>query len=331
MIKNLLLLTSGVLGIIGVFLLVTKIKLMRGIARQKREDKAFIPPKLHTDHGVDSLTIIPLVEYYAASDDLQTEAGVSYLIEAGGHKILMDLGANEKKAHPSPLLANAQKLGVDLTDLDALFLSHLHRDHVGGIDEEKRRVFAFSKGPFSCKDLPVYSPETLGEVLPPWAKPTTITAPKEIFPGVWSMGPMGRSLFLMGYTLEHVLAVHVKGKGMALIIGCGHPGIQRIIRRCQALFPHPIFAVIGGLHYPVHGGRMMLGPINLQKLVGVDRMPWNGLNEKDVKRAMTLLKKVGIQRVSLSGHDSSDWALDTFQNEFDKDYKTVLAGKPITA
>ena len=76
---------------------------------------------------------------------------------------------------------------------------------------------------------------------------------------------------------------------------------------------------------------MMLGPINLQKLVGTDRMPWNGLNEEDVKRAITLLKKIGVQMVSLSGHDSSDWALDTFKKEFDEDYKTVLAGKPITA
>jgi 7,8-dihydropterin-6-yl-methyl-4-(beta-D-ribofuranosyl)aminobenzene 5'-phosphate synthase len=306
-----------------------KSKLTRGIRRQQMEDAAFTPPTLVTSHAVASLSILPLVDYHAANETLATEAGVSYLVEAGDTRILLDVGANEKGEHPSPLLANAEALGVDLKTLDALFLSHLHRDHVGGIQEEKEKRFSFSKGDVPCSDLPVYTPKPLTGSLPGGCRPVTVEAPLEIAPGIWSMGPMGRSLFLMGYTVEHALAVHVKDKGIALIIGCGHPSIERLLERCKALFPQPVFAVIGGLHYPIHRGRMMLGPVNLQKLVGADRMPWNGLTEKDVQNGIAAINKAGVSEVGLSPHDSCDWTLAAFRKAFGDTYHEVRVGTPI--
>lgn len=306
-----------------------KIKLARGIKRQKMENAAYRAPTLDASHGVSSLTVLPLVDYHAAEPGLSTEAGVSYLVTAGDTKILLDVGANEKGKHPSPLLANAEALGVDLNSLDALVLSHLHRDHVGGIPEEKEKRFSFSQGPFSVADLPVYTPEPLTGHLPEGCRPITVTEPREIAPGVWSLGPMGRSLFFMGYTLEQALAVHVKGKGMALIIGCGHPTIEGLIERCEALFPHPVFAVIGGLHYPIRGGRIKVGPVNIQKYVGSDRMPWNGLTEADVRSGIETIKKAGATTVGLSPHDSCDWSLDQFRKAFGKGYAEVQVGRPI--
>ena len=304
-------------------------KLNRGIQRQKLEDATFAPPALETEHAVENLTVLPLVEYHAKGEDLATEAGVSYLVEAGKTRILIDVGANEKGRHPSPLLSNAKALNVDLTAVDALFLSHLHRDHVGGILQEKEKRFSFSGDENPCGEIPVFTPSPLTGTLPPGCRPMTVEAPTEIAPGAWSMGPMGRSLFLMGYTVEHALAVHVKGRGIALIIGCGHPSIERLIARCKALFPHPIFAVIGGLHYPIHGGRMMLGPINLQKIVGTDAMPWNGLSEVDVERGITAIKKAGATEVGLSPHDSCDWTLNRFRSTFGNTYHDVQVGQPI--
>ncbi|BCS98443.1 hypothetical protein DSLASN_40750 [Desulfoluna limicola] len=306
-----------------------KYKLAKGIRRQQMEDSAFKAPKLDTSRSVATLSILPLVDYHATEGSLATEAGVSYLVEADGKRLLLDVGANEQGDHPSPLLSNAQTLGVNLGNLDALFLSHLHRDHVGGIEEEKEKRFSFSKGPHPCQDLPVYSPKPLTGQLPDGCKAVTVTEPLEIAPGIWSMGPMGRSLFLMGYTVEHALAIHVKNKGMALVIGCGHPSIERLIARCQSLFPHPVFAVIGGLHYPIHGGRMMLGPVNLQKLVGTDRMPWNGLTETDVHKGIAAIKKAGAIEVGLSPHDSCDWTLGQFREAFGNAYHEVEVGTVI--
>ena len=303
--------------------------LQRGIKKQLAEDKAFKAPQLETQHAVERLTITPLVEFYAEEKALQTEAGVSYLIEADGTKILLDVGANEKRSHPSPLLANAQKMGVDLSELDALFLSHLHRDHVGGVRQEREKTFSPSNGPHPWKELPVYSPAPLTGTLPIGSSPITVTEPMEIAPGIWSMGPMGRQLFFMGYTQEQILAVHVKKKGMVLIVGCGHPGIERIIERCKALFPHPIFGIIGGLHYPITDGRIMVGPLNVQKLVGTDRMPWRGLSKADVEERILAIEKANVQKVGISPHDSCDWSLKAFKKAFQEGYCPVRVGRPI--
>ncbi len=55
------------------------------------------------------------------------EPAVSYFIECDGRKILFDVGYSDA------FIANAKKLGIDLTDIDYLALSHGHIDHVGGL------------------------------------------------------------------------------------------------------------------------------------------------------------------------------------------------------
>lgn len=56
------------------------------------------------------------------------EPGVSYLIETEGKKILFDTG------YSAGFIANAEKLGIDLTSIDFLVLSHGHVDHTGGLE-----------------------------------------------------------------------------------------------------------------------------------------------------------------------------------------------------
>jgi len=63
---------------------------------------------------------------------------------------------------------------------------------------------------------------------------------------------------MMGYTAEQNLAINIKDKGLALIVGCGHQRIERVIERAKQLFDIPIYAIIGGLHFPIKGGRIMV-------------------------------------------------------------------------
>jgi len=286
--------------------------------------------KLSSPGTVKKLSILPLIDYHTDNLNLRTEPGVSYLIIADDTKILLDVGFNKKKEHPSPLLHNMKILGIAVSDIDMIFISHLHLDHVGGIAEQKEKTFSLSQGHVQMPKCSVYSPADISASRwNPGPETQVITDPVVLKQGIISIGVIPRYLFLMGYTLENALAINVAGKGIVLIIGCGHQTIERIIQRTQDLFDEPIYAIIGGLHYPVNGGRIMIGPINIQRIVGSDRPPWVSIRESDVRNAIAAIKKVSPKIVALSSHDSSDWCIDQFKQSFGDIYVDVKVGKKI--
>ena len=58
---------------------------------------------------------------------LETEHGLSILLETDRHRILLDTGASDVFIH------NAEHLGIDLSTVDYVFISHGHSDHGGGL------------------------------------------------------------------------------------------------------------------------------------------------------------------------------------------------------
>ena len=277
---------------------------------------------------VKNLTILPLVDFYSEDKNLKTEPGVSYLIKADNTTILMDVGFNQKKEHPSPLIYNMEKLGVSTDDIDCIFISHLHLDHVGGMQEQKNKQFSLTRGFSKLSEIPVYSPVPINpshwNVGP---KTEVIDNPKKLKTGIATIGSIPRCLFLMGNTLEQSLAINVENKGIVLIIGCGHQTVEKIIERAQMLFKEPIYAIIGGLHFPVKKGRIMLGPLNIQNIVGTDKMPWRGINKTDVQCAINAVKQADPKYIALSPHDSSDWSINQFKMAFKEKYHEIMVGK----
>ena len=73
------------------------------------------------------MRIINLVENTEGASGCGSEHGLSFYIETEHHKLLADTGASDL------LLKNAEKLGIDLTKVDTVILSHGHDDHGGGI------------------------------------------------------------------------------------------------------------------------------------------------------------------------------------------------------
>ena len=103
-----------------------------GLARAGRSWPARVQARLSGLGAVDEVSIVPLVERLTpGGSGLAGEPGVSYLIRAGGMRVLFDTGLSGGKAE-SALARNAQMLGAPLGDLDAVVISHLHLDHVGG-------------------------------------------------------------------------------------------------------------------------------------------------------------------------------------------------------
>jgi hypothetical protein len=70
--------------------------------------------------AVKTLKVTTLVNWHSADPAFSTEAGVSYLIEADGRKILFDVGFNRHQQSLSPLQANMDLLDVFPAELDKL-------------------------------------------------------------------------------------------------------------------------------------------------------------------------------------------------------------------
>lgn len=73
------------------------------------------------------MKIIVLIEDTAGSRECLWEHGLSFYVETKTHKLLMDAGATDA------FMKNAEKLSVDLGQVDTVVISHGHYDHTGGL------------------------------------------------------------------------------------------------------------------------------------------------------------------------------------------------------
>ena len=279
--------------------------------------------RLSSPDAVKNLSILPLVEYYTNCDEFAGEPGVSYLITADEKKILLDVGYNIRREHPSPLLKNMEKLGVKLSDTDFVFITHLHRDHIGGNQNERKKAFSISGQNIDLNGMKVYAPTKMSH---PTAQIDVIEGPRILSKGIVSTGPIHKALWLMGLTVEQSLVINVEGKGLVLIVGCGHQGIERLIERTKELFDIPLYAIIGGLHYPVTASRMKY---NVQRMFGTGKLPWRWITKDEVKMSMAYLLGEDFRIVGLSAHDSCDWTLGLFRETFGERFRDVVVGKEI--
>ena len=305
-------------------------KVSAGIKQSADQFKSMENIRLAKDGFITKLTITPVVEFLSGRDDLGTEAGVSYLIQADDTCILMDLGLNKKGKHPSILVNNMSRLGMSPESVDMIFLSHIHPDHIGGMKELFKKKFSLSHGSVSIGPVPVYA---TGKIAPSEWNPgpvvQQISGPFNIKPGIATTGPVLRYTIIGGMIREQSLLIRLKGKGTVVIIGCGHGGLDRILARARSLFGEPVYAVIGGIHLPVGSSRVGPSFINIQNFGATDRLPVGSATIEDVDKAVSGLKSYNPSIAALSAHDSSDQALDRIKNAFGNRFRILRAGEPL--
>lgn len=207
--------------------------------------------------------ITTLVENSVYGKGLQGEHGLSLLIEAGGQKVLFDTGASDL------FIRNARLLGVDLSDVDYVVLSHGHQDHTGGL----RHFLALNaRAKVVCKKE-ILAPKFKNETPNGLSHPETLDKSRfwfvdeetEIVPGIFVFpqiklvdrndthfehfftevdGEMGPDTF------EDELAIVLKEeKAVSVLSACSHRGITNIIRVVQLYFPGlALKLVMGGFH-----------------------------------------------------------------------------------
>lgn len=316
----------GGVGLLAVGTLVLLVRFNRGRRTVERQWNGERVRPLDDIGTTASLEVLPLSDWNVHTSELQGEAGVSYLIRTDTITLLFDLGLNQRQTDPSPLLHNMRALGVSPEDVDTIFISHNHPDHVGGMPWTRQRTFSLTARQIELGAKAVYVPEPMTY---PGVEPITVEAPMRIADGVASIGVIPNQLFFLGWTREQALAVNVAGKGIVLIVGCGHQTLSKIVARARALFEAPIYGVIGGLHYPVTEGRLEVLGVPVQRFVGTGKPPWRPITRQEVERDIAILRELEPQVVALSPHDSCDASIEQFRSAFASAYRDVRVGEVI--
>lgn len=167
------------------------------------------------------ITITIIYDNESTMETLRPDWGFSCLIDAYDNRILFDTGTDG-----SLLLENMKALDIDPASIDELFLSHVHFDHIGGLS-------AFLG---ANNRLKIYAPSALRGIRP--AKEVVyVDQPMEMHTHFFTTG------LLEG--IEQSLVIE-DDRGVAVIVGCSHPGISRILDKAGDFGkPHTL---IGGMH-----------------------------------------------------------------------------------
>jgi 7,8-dihydropterin-6-yl-methyl-4-(beta-D-ribofuranosyl)aminobenzene 5'-phosphate synthase len=271
---------------------------------------------------VEGLSVLPLVERHTLHGGLRGEPGVSYLVRAGGLTVLFDTGLGTG-ADRTALEANAGVLGVSLDDLDCVVISHLHADHVGGPGSQFRSTFSFGREHPVPGGVTAFVPTEMSH---PRADVSVVDQARVIGPGVALLPPLPRMLFWLGPIAEQALVVNVRGFGLVVISGCGHPEIERTLAAAEQVVDAPVRGVLGGLHLPVHP----LGtPLVPQAVLGNPNWPWRPISEDDARSVIHSIEDRGPGMVALSAHDSTPWTIHAFEQAFGDRFQTLRVGEEI--
>lgn len=201
--------------------------------------------------------------------NLNIEHGLSIFIEKNGFNVLFDLGGPNECA-----IKNAAEMGIDLSKIDVVVISHGHNDHTGGLLKflqinDRAPVYLkketlnphYSKRPDGMKYIGMD-----GEIVEKYpdrfifVNETTEIAPNIfLVPQInknYSIPSCNRVLFaeedrkLINDTFEHELFMVIEESDYLIVFsGCGHSGIKNIVDTVENLFPcKKIESVIGGFH-----------------------------------------------------------------------------------
>ena len=233
------------------------------------------------------MTRTVLVDNRTDNPALETEHGLSILLETEKHNILLDTGASDM------LIRNAERLGKDLSRVDYVFISHGHNDHAGGLKyfmeiNNKAKVIV-SPDAISGK---FYSKRSfLHSITPKWPE-----IPRERLLAIDESGSIGDGIYIIAHIPhihpmpegnQHLFVQDAHGQmteqreqsqaclsyaesrrnceafeyilddfrhelalyiGGLLFTGCAHSGLENILAAC----PLTVNTVVGGFHLLDH-------------------------------------------------------------------------------
>ena len=201
---------------------------------------------------------IVLSDNRSNDSSLLTEHGLSILLQTERHKILLDTGAGDV------FIRNAEQLGINLNDVEYVFISHGHSDHTGGLHfflehNQKAKVLVSPNamsGQFFSKRGNLHSittdwPEIDDNRLVLIDQTCEIEEGLHAIAHIPQIHPMpkgNQNLYVQDANgdyihddFRHELALYIDG---LLFTGCAHSGLENILSAC----PWSVHTVVGGFH-----------------------------------------------------------------------------------
>jgi len=213
----------------------------------------------------DKVTI--LYDAFGESKELTKDWGYSVLVEHNGKRILFDTGNNAAKFEH-----NVKALGVDLTKLDFVVISHRHADHAtglryvlsvnpnvtvyvpadgsngfGGAPFPKMYLRADESLPAKMRYFGGTEPEhfSSGKLYDTGNFVLVVNQLTEVSPGIFLVRTVSQKKGTLELP-ELTLAIK-RPDGLLLVDGCSHAGIEAILEAASAVDPRTE-VVFGGLH-----------------------------------------------------------------------------------
>lgn len=217
---------------------------------------------------------------------LETAWGFSCLIKGPAKTILFDTGGDG-----ALLLRNMKRLRINPEQIELVFLSHIHKDHVGGLSN------VLERNPSVTVYMPESFPDAFKEKVKGYGtKVVDVKKPFKICRDVYSTGELGADI------KEQSLIIHDE-RGLIVITGCAHPGLINVVNKVQDLFRRDMFLLIGGFHL-------------------------TRKSKDELKEIVSSLKKAGVYSIGPS-HCTGDAAREVLKEEYQKNFINVGAGRVI--
>jgi glyoxylase-like metal-dependent hydrolase (beta-lactamase superfamily II) len=169
-----------------------------------------------------------MIQKYLPQDGYESETNAFVVKTKTGHITLIDTGFGRD------LIENLQKMKIRPEDVNAVLLTHLHGDHIGGLQKDGKPLFPNADVYVSAREK-----ESAGEnalaALAAYGSRTRIFVPggldagAEIFPHI-------KAVAAFGHTPGHTLYL-VESEGQKLLIWGDLMHVQAV------QFPHPEIAV----------------------------------------------------------------------------------------
>jgi 7,8-dihydropterin-6-yl-methyl-4-(beta-D-ribofuranosyl)aminobenzene 5'-phosphate synthase len=243
----------------------------------------------------DTILVTVLVENSVHGRDLMAEHGLAFHIQVGTDRLLFDTGQSALLAH------NATRVGVDLSRLGAMALSHGHYDHSGGLRAVwklapntplyahpavlTRRFVRIPDG--TCRAVGITKPNLEAiQAHGQWVHHATATT--AVMPGFFLTGEIPRTTdfedvgdpFVLDETgtvpdlLADDQALFFDTRdGVVVLTGCAHAGIVNTLRQVRRLTrDRPLHALLGGMHLRSAGPERMTNTVEALRTLGVERL-----------------------------------------------------------